>query len=45
MKGDRKKMNKITAKKEGVRKIKGWMVAIIVIGAVFAAGAICCSIF
>ena len=38
-------MNKTMAKKEGGRKLKGLMIALIVIGAAFAAGGICCSIF
>jgi hypothetical protein len=38
-------MTKTTAQKEGGRKLKGWMIALIVTGAAFAAGGICCSIF
>lgn len=38
-------MNGVKTAKDSKRRIKGWVIALIIVGAAFATGAICCSIF
>lgn len=36
-------MKSVKSKKKGIRKMSGWIIALIVVAVMFTAGAICCN--